>query len=90
MKNFYNEFKPELQPSKYQILFAPMGAFLRMNLFTLNTLSGLQEITYKKLCVEHSSIWSRDLDYTESKIKALEVCCWRRTLKIPWTEKIKE
>jgi len=25
----------------------------------------------------------------KAKIEAFEVCCWRRTLKILWTEKIK-
>jgi len=42
--------------------------------------------------MEYSTIWSRNMDDTQSrknKDGAFETWRWRRTLKIPWTDRVK-
>ncbi|KAF0733289.1 Retrovirus-related Pol polyprotein LINE-1 [Aphis craccivora] len=51
-----------------------------------------QEKSYKEFCMEYSPLWGRNMDDTKSgkkKIEAFETWCWRRALKISWTEKVR-
>lgn len=71
-----------------QAYYKKINRFITSNTVSLDTRKSLIKSFMQNIVLNGAETWTI-LKAQVAEIKDFEVCCWRRTLGIPWIEKVK-